>query len=80
VRYVHDGDGNRVAKTVGGVTTNYLVDTNNPTGYAQLVDELQGGAVVRSFTYGHDLISQQIVGWVLLMQTVNGRGNRFRHS
>ncbi len=60
VSYVYDGDGNRVAKSVGGVTTNYLVDTNNPTGYAQVVEELQGGAVVKSFTYGHDLISQRI--------------------
>ncbi len=59
VTYVYDGDGNRVAKTVGGVTTNYLVDTNNPTGYAQVVDELQSGVVVKSFTYGHDLISQR---------------------
>ncbi len=44
MRYVYDGDGNRVAKIVGGVTTNYLVDTNNLTGHAQVVDELQGGA------------------------------------
>jgi hypothetical protein len=29
---VYDGDGNRVAKTVGGVTTQYLVDELNPTG------------------------------------------------
>ena len=59
VSYVYDGDGNRVAKSVGGLTTNYLVDTNNPTGYAQVVEELQGGAVVKTFTYGHDLISQR---------------------
>jgi hypothetical protein len=51
-----------VAKTVADVTTNYLVDTNNLTGYAQVVDELQGGAVIKSFTYGHDLITQRIVG------------------
>lgn len=57
--FVYDGDGNRVAKTVGGVTTNYLVDTNNHTGYAQVVEELQGGAVTKQFTYGHDLISQR---------------------
>ncbi|HEV2706799.1 MAG TPA: RHS repeat-associated core domain-containing protein [Pyrinomonadaceae bacterium] len=59
VRYVYDGDGNRVAKTVGGVTTRYLVDTNNPTGHAQVVEELQDGAVVRQYTYGRDLISQR---------------------
>src|SRR5205807_5125740 len=65
VRYIYDGDGHRVGKIVGGITTNYLVDTNNPTGYAQVVDEIQGGAVVRSFAYGHDLISQRIVGSTL---------------
>jgi RHS repeat-associated protein len=57
--FVYDGDGNRVGKTVAGVTTNYLVDTNNPTGYAQVVEELQNGNVTRSYTYGHDLISQR---------------------
>jgi len=45
--YVYDGDGNRVSKAIVGLTTNYLVDTNNPTGYAQVVDELQGGVVVK---------------------------------
>jgi RHS repeat-associated protein len=59
VRIVYDGDGNRVAKTVGGVTTQYLVDDNNLTGYPQVVEELQGGSVVRQYTYGHDLISQR---------------------
>ena len=45
VTIVYDGDGNRVSETVAGVTTNYLVDTQNPTGYAQVVDELQSGTV-----------------------------------
>jgi RHS repeat-associated protein len=58
ITIVYDGDGNRVAKTVGGVTTSYLVDTNSLTGYAQVLEELQGGAVVRKYTYGLDLISE----------------------
>ncbi len=33
--YAYDDHGNRVSETVGGVTTLYLIDTNNPTGYAQ---------------------------------------------
>ena len=45
---VYDGDGNRVNETVGGVTTNSLVDTQNPTGYAQVVGELQNGTVSRT--------------------------------
>jgi YD repeat-containing protein len=41
---VYDGDGNRVAKTTATGTTKFLVDELdelNPSGYAQVVDELQ---------------------------------------
>ena len=58
VTIVYDGDGNRVAKTVSGVTTKYLVDDLNPTGYAQVIDELTSGAVTRTYTYGLERISQ----------------------
>lgn len=75
VTYLYDGDGNRVAKTIGGVTTNYLVDANNPTGYAQVVDELQNGVVTKSFSYGHDLISQRIVGGSLSFYQYDGHGS-----
>jgi YD repeat-containing protein len=37
---------------------NYLVDTQNPTGYAQVVDELVGGTVTRSYSYGLERISE----------------------
>lgn len=58
VTLVYDGDGNRVSETVGGVTTNYLVDTQNPTGYAQVVDELQSGTVARTYSFGLERISE----------------------
>jgi RHS repeat-associated protein/uncharacterized repeat protein (TIGR01451 family) len=58
VAIVYDGDGNRVSETVGGVTTNYLVDTQNLTGYAQVVEELRAGAVVRRYSWGLGLISK----------------------
>jgi RHS repeat-associated protein len=58
VSMVYDGDGNRVAKTVNGVTASYLIDDLNPTGYAQVVEELQAGAVTRQYTYGLQRISQ----------------------
>ena len=58
IAIVYDGDGNRVSKTVNGVTVKYLVDTNNLTGYAQVVEELSGTAVQRVYAYGLDLISQ----------------------
>src|SRR5208337_766015 len=54
----YDADGNRVAKTVNGVTTRYLVDDLNPTGYAQVVEEVTNGAVTRQYTYGLQRISQ----------------------
>lgn len=60
VSLVYDGDGNRVGKTVTatGITTAYLIDDLNPTGYAQVVDELTSGAVSRTYTYGLQRISQ----------------------
>lgn len=61
VQIVYDGDGNRVSKIVNGVRTDYLVDTNNLTGYAQVVEELQNSQVIKAYTYGIDLISQRHV-------------------
>ena len=59
ISYVYDGDGNRVTKNANGVITRYLTDSNNPTGYVQVVEELSGAyAVVKRYAYGHDLISQ----------------------
>jgi len=64
LRCVRDCDevGNRVAKTSGGVTTSYLVDTNSITGYAQVVEEQQSGVVVRRYAYGLQLISKLETG------------------
>ena len=61
---VYDGDGNRVSKTVGGVTTKYLVDDLTPTGYAQVAEETVSGSVVAQFTYGVIRISQNRAGTV----------------
>jgi RHS repeat-associated protein len=64
ISIVYDGEGNRVSKTAGGVTTKYLVDTQNPTGYAQVVYEtFTGGTGARelshSYVYGLERISEQ---------------------
>jgi RHS repeat-associated protein len=78
VTYLYDGDGNRVGKTVGASVTKYLVDTNNLTGYAQVADEVINGAVVRTYTYGHDLISQnQLIGgnWQVSFYGKDGHGS-----
>ncbi len=61
ITIVYDGDGNRVRKVANGITTQYLVDDLNPTGYAQVVEELVGGAVTRQYAYGLQRISQNQV-------------------
>jgi hypothetical protein len=56
----YDADGNRIKKSVGRVTTFYMVDDLNMTGYAQVVAELDSVTAqpkVR-YTYGSDLIAQ----------------------
>ena len=58
----YDGDGNRVAKTAGSVTTKFLVDDLNPTGYAQVIEEVVGSSVQRTYTYGNSLVSQKQLG------------------
>jgi RHS repeat-associated protein len=63
--YVYDDAGNRVAETVSqygtAVTTYYLTDTNNPTGYAQPVEEHQGstgGTPSRTYFIGDRAFGQ----------------------
>ncbi len=78
VTVVYDGDGNRVAETVGGATTNYLVDTQNPTGYAQVVDELQSGTVTRTYSYGLERINENQVlnsAWTASFYGYDGHGS-----
>jgi len=78
VTIVYDGDGNRVSETVGGVTTNYLVDTQNPTGYAQVVDELQNGTVTRTYSYGLERINENQLAagnWQLSFYSYDGHGS-----
>jgi RHS repeat-associated protein len=62
VSIIYDGDGNRVARTVAGIATRYLVDDRNLTGYAQVLEEIQSGSVQRVFTYGPKRITQNQAG------------------
>jgi RHS repeat-associated protein len=57
ISVVYDGDGNRIQKTVDGVTTTYLVDTNNLTGYSQVLEEKRAGILVKAYIYGLDLVA-----------------------
>jgi RHS repeat-associated protein len=78
VQITYDGDGNKVRETANGHTVSYLVDDQNPTRYAQVLEELTDGAVARTYTYGHDLISEnQAVGnsWSPSFYGYDGHGN-----
>jgi RHS repeat-associated protein len=59
----YDGDGNRVHEEADATTTVFLVDTRNPSGYAQVLEELTvNGSTTnlsRAYTYGTSLISQR---------------------
>ena len=63
--FVYNGDGIRVRKMAGGTTTLYLVDERNPSGYAQVLEEISVSAgttnLAKVYTYGLDLISQRDV-------------------
>lgn len=75
--FVYDGDGNRVRKVVSGVTTYYLVDNRNPSGYAQVLEELTtvGSTPSRLYTYGLDLISQRQSDGTTHFYGCDGNGN-----
>ena len=79
VSIVYDAFGNRVAKTVNGVTTKYLVEDDvNPTGYPQVLDELTNGVATRTYTYGLQRISEnQIISnvWTPSFYSYDGGGN-----
>ena len=80
VSYTYNVDGVRVSKTIGGTTTLFLVDDQNLTGHAQVVEELSvsGGStnLVKVFTHGLDLIAQrQVSGNVLNFYGYDGNGN-----
>jgi RHS repeat-associated protein len=64
VTLTYDGDGNRIKKVAGGVTTWYLVATVNPSGYPQVVEELTGTTpttLSRVYSYGLDLATQRTI-------------------
>jgi RHS repeat-associated protein len=79
VRIVYDAFGNRVGKTANGITTRYLVEDDlNPTGLPQVLDEIVGGVVTRTYTYGLNRISEdQVVNntWTTSFYGYDGAGN-----
>jgi RHS repeat-associated protein len=67
VSYLYDGDGLRAQKvnTTTGVTTSYLWDRNNLTGYPQVTEEFQNNQLSRRYVYGPE-------GPLYMVQLVNG--------
>jgi RHS repeat-associated protein len=62
VTLTYDGDGNLVQKTAGGHTYTYLIDSNNPTGFAQIIEIRKNGVLAQVFNYGpNGIISQSDV-------------------
>jgi RHS repeat-associated protein len=62
ISIAYDGDGNRVSKTVAGVTTLYFIETQNPTGYAQVITETASNGGTTAYVYGLERISRETLG------------------
>jgi RHS repeat-associated protein len=80
VSYAYNAVGIRASKTSAGTTTLYLIDDRNPTGYAQVLEELtvSGGTtnLTKVYAYGLDLIAQrQVSGNVTHFYGYDGNGN-----
>jgi RHS repeat-associated protein len=61
----YDGDGNRISKKSGSTTTYYLTDDQNPSGYAQVLEEWTVASstnLSKVYNYGLGLISQRQPG------------------
>jgi RHS repeat-associated protein/uncharacterized delta-60 repeat protein len=77
VAYAYDPDGNRIAETTVGAASEYdLIDSANPTGYAQVLEEsaTPGGTPARGYLLGQDVIAQT-AGGVLRYLSYDGHGN-----
>ena len=77
--FAYDPEGNRVGrKVVGGQETLFLVDTNNPTGYSQTLEERPslGSAPSMSYVLGLDVVAQAAAGAApLLYIGYDGQGS-----
>ncbi len=58
VDFAYDVSGNRHLKVTGGVSTEYIVDSNRA--FDQVVAEIENGSPTALFTYGEDLVSQML--------------------
>ena len=75
--YVYDDAGHRVRETAGGATTYYLTDENNPTGYAQPIEERasQAGAPGKTYLIGDRVFAQTTVNGAISYLLTDGHGS-----
>jgi RHS repeat-associated protein len=74
--YEYGDDGIRVSQTVDGVKTLYVVDRDNPTGYAQVLEEKNAATptvVEKSYVIGLDVLAQAAAGQTGFL-LADGRG------
>jgi hypothetical protein len=57
--YLYDDVGNRVQETVNGTATYYLIDTANPTGYDQPIEQKSSPTATPSMTY---ILGDRVLG------------------
>jgi RHS repeat-associated protein len=77
ITLAYDDEGNRVSKTVNGLTIYYLVDDQNPSGYAQVLAEYTGSvsnAPTVTYEYGLALIEETYDG-TPFYYAYDGQGN-----
>jgi hypothetical protein len=73
--FLYDYAGIRV-RTVSGSTTNrFLIDPNNPTGYAQVLEQRVNGSLVMSYILGDDVIGQVSSGGTVSYLLYDGHGS-----
>lgn len=75
--YEYSDDGIRVAQQVGTAEKQlFLIDNQNPTGYAQVIEERAlSMAVERAYLLGHDVLAQQDAESDLVRLLYDGHGS-----
>jgi RHS repeat-associated protein len=73
VNVFYDGDGQRVAKSVGALLTAFLIDRQNPSGFPQALEERINGTVTTAFCFGRQILAG-VPGGLVNYAMVDGQG------
>ncbi len=71
----YDAMGNRVYVDDNGTVRQFLIDSNNLTGYAQILEEQQASSPNRTYTIGLDVIAQRDAGAATRLLLPDGHGS-----